>query len=125
MIGFGKCIDAEKMVKLRDSHLLGIAINKSTTTHHIMVVKPLRRISLKVHVLCSFLNLASSCAVLPEIIIIGGSHDVELSQSIMETVLLALSKGALLGEDTAETFLGTKTSIEERLASPDTLHHLH
>ena len=40
-------------------------------------------------------------------------------------MFLSLSKIVFLREDTAETFLGTKASIEERFASTNTLHHLH
>ena len=50
---------------------------------------------------------------------------MKLGQSIMETTILPFSKIVFLREDTAEAFLGTKASIEERFTSTYTLHHLH
>ena len=107
MIGFGQRIDTEKMIELRDGHLIGTAVNESTTAQHIVIVQPLRSISLKVYILSRILNLAAGRAVLTEIIRLSGCHNVELGQSIMEAMFLTLSQIVLLGKDSTETLLGT------------------
>ena len=124
-IGLGHGIDAEQMVELRDSHFLGCPFDEAAAAHHIMIVKPLRGIGLQVDILGCILYLAAGSAVLTQIIIIGGSDDVELRDGIMQAVLLPRRKAALLGEDAPQTLLGTETIVEECFPLTDALHNLH
>ena len=113
------------MVELRNGHFLQVAFHESAAAKHIMIVEPLRRIRFEVDMLGSFLNLLLSRSVLPKVIIIGRSNNVELGQGIMQAMSLAVGKGILLRKNALETLLRTKASIEERLPSTYSLHDFH
>ena len=50
---------------------------------------------------------------------------MELGERIVQAETLTGSEGLFLGEDAADALLGSEPTVEERLAVPDALHHLH
>ena len=124
-MGTSQGIGADKVVELRDNDLLRRSFHKAATAQHIVVVEPLRRVRLQVDIPGSIVNLTTGGIILPKIEIIGGSHNVELRQCIMQSMPLALREVALLGENTVDALLGPKTAVEERLAATYALHDFH
>ena len=123
--GTGQRIDADEVVELSQRDFFRCAFHESAAAHHVVIVEPLRRIRLQADMLGCICYLATGCAVLAEIIVIGGSHDVKFRQGIVEAMSLAFSKNALFGKDATQTLLGTKAGIEEGLPTADALHDFH
>ena len=118
-------IDADEVVELCDGHLFGRSFHKAAAAQHVVIVEPLCRIGLQIDIPCCLIYLLPSCIVLPKIIIIGRSHDVELCHGIVQAELLTLREAAFLGKDTLQTLLCTQAAVEERLPVAYALHDLH